>query len=443
MASIANKTISNKVRTVLTVMLLLVTMFTLSYSVIRQLWPGLAVLSGAIVIVLTYRLITRVDQSHERFAQFIRNIAHNDFSTTTALQGDHATRDLLDAQKVLIEKYRQLKAERSAQHEYLSMVIEHVDTALLCFDDSGKVVISNRAARQLLQTAVIINMVAVDRENGKLGEEIRELKPGKSTLVKTEIGGDSMQLLLAAREFRLLGKEHKLVSLQNVQSAVDETEMASWQKLIKVLTHEIMNSMTPIVSLSTHLEKNLGPDDESDIAKSVKSIASRSQGLLSFVNSYRSLSGLPKPTSTEILVSGMLERIETLMQDRLQEINATLLISVTPNDLCVQADTHQVEQILLNLLHNALDAVEKEPVRQVSIECSLDQYQRAVIQISDTGKGIPPSQLPDIFTPFFTTKEKGTGVGLSLSRQLAHQNQATLIARSEVGHGSTFLLTFS
>lgn len=442
MASRTNKIISNKVRTVFTVLLLLVTMFALSYSLLQRLWPGLTVLFAVMVIFLTYRLITKVDQSHERFAQFIRNIAHNDFSTTTALQGDQATQDLLDAQKVLIDKYRQLKAERSAQHEYLSMVIEHVDTALLCFDDTGKVVISNRAARQLMQTSVIINMASVDRENSKLGEEIRELKPGKSVLVKTEIGGDSIQLLLAAREFRVLGKEHKLVSLQNVQSAVDETEMASWQKLIKVLTHEIMNSMTPIVSLSTHLEKNLESDDDSDIAKSVKSIASRSQGLLNFVNSYRSLSGLPKPALTEISVSGMLRRIETLMRDRLLEVDATLLISVTPEDICVQADTHQIEQILLNLLHNALDAVEKEPVRQVRIECNKDQYLRVVVQVSDTGKGIPANQLPDIFTPFFTTKEKGTGVGLSLSRQLAHQNHATLVARSEVGHGSSFLLMF-
>jgi two-component system nitrogen regulation sensor histidine kinase NtrY len=151
------------------------------------------------------------------------NIAHNDFSTTTALQGDELTADLLDAQKLLIGKYKQLKADKSAQHEYLRMVIEHVDTALLCFDNSGKMVIANRAAKETLQTSSVINLSQVALVSEALGQALQFLKPGKNQLLKTVIAGETVQLLLAAREFKLLGKDHKLASIQNIQSAIDET----------------------------------------------------------------------------------------------------------------------------------------------------------------------------------------------------------------------------
>lgn len=426
----------------LLITLLFVAAFVLNYAWLNQLWIGIVIICGIAVVALTYRILSLADRSHKSFAQFIRNIAHNDFSTTTALQGDKSTADLLDAQKLLIGKYKQLKADKSAQHEYLRMVIEHVDTALLCFDESGKMVIANRAAKEILQTNSLINLSQVALVSGVLAQTLQTLKPGSSKLLKSVIAGETTQLLLAAREFKLLGKYHKLVSMQNIQSAIDETEIASWQKLIKVLTHEIMNSMTPIVSLSSHLEKNLPEGENSDIELGIRSIASRSQGLLKFVESYRSLSNLPAPAPSELRVAELLNDIQLLTTSQVSEKSATLTVDVAPSDLTLIADRHQIEQILLNLVANAADSIATCTVRQIQIRAYMDSRQRPTVQISDSGCGIPDTQLNDIFTPFFTTKETGTGIGLSLSRQLARLNHASLDVQSEVGKGSAFSLVF-
>ena len=437
-----NRIRGHKTQVLLLITLLFVAAFVLNYAWLNQLWIGIVIICGIAVVALTDRILRVADRSHKSFAQFIRNIAHNDFSTTTALQGDESTADLLDAQKLLIGKYKQLKADKSAQHEYLRMVIEHVDTALLCFDEFGKMVIANRAAKETLQTSSLINLSQVALVSGALENALQSLKPGKSRLLKTVISGETAQLLLAAREFKLLGKDHKLVSMQNIQSAIDETEIASWQKLIKVLTHEIMNSMTPIVSLSSHLEKNLPEDENSDIELGIRSIASRSQGLLKFVESYRSLSNLPAPAPSELRVADLLNDIQLLTTSQVSEKGATLTVDVAPSDLTIIADRHQIEQILLNLVSNAADAITGSAIRQIQIRAYMDNRQRPVIQVSDSGCGIPDRQSTDIFTPFFTTKETGTGIGLSLSRQLARLNHASLGVQSEIGKGSAFYVVF-
>ncbi|MEX0740331.1 MAG: ATP-binding protein [Pseudohongiella sp.] len=443
MASLTTRFKGHRYQTVLNIGLLLACAFASSYLILVGAWSGAVILLLGTTILIAMRMIRQVNKQQKSFAQFIRNIAHNDFSTTTLLHGaDDATADFLAAQKTLIDKYKQLKAEKSAQHEYLDRVVEHVDTALLCFDEAGKVVIANRSAKELLQVSLLINMHQIDAACLLLGEAMRSLNPGKSQLLKVVIGTETMQLLLSARDFKLLGNPHKLVSIQNIQAAIDETEIASWHKLIKVLTHEIMNSMTPIVSLSSHLEKNLQDDHDTDMGRGIRSIASRSQGLLRFVESYRSLSNLPAPVPTEINMADLFDRITLLIEDRLSSHGCTLSIDVNPPSMTIIADRHQVEQILLNLLANAVDAVIEQPSRHIRLKAYVDSRRRPVISVTDTGSGIPEKQLDDIFTPFFTTKETGSGVGLSLSRQLAQLNHAALTVRSEVGEGSSFLLVF-
>ncbi|MED5530693.1 MAG: ATP-binding protein [Pseudomonadota bacterium] len=443
MASITTRLKGYRFQTVSNIGLLVVCASSSSYLAFAGLWPVAAVVLSLATLLIALRMVRQANRQQSDFTQFIRNISHNDFSTTTLLHdADSDTADFLYAQKALIDKYKQLKAEKSAQHEYLDRVVEHVDTALLCFDEAEKIVIANRAAKDLLQVSLLINLHQIDATCPPLGQSMRSLIPGKSQLLKVMLGSESMQLLLSAREFKLLGNQHKLVSIQNIQKAIDETEISSWQKLIKVLTHEIMNSMTPIVSLSSHLEKALDDDRDTDMGKGIRSIASRSQGLLRFVESYRSLSNLPQPAMAEIDVSDLFDRITRLMDDRLSTSGCMLSVDVEPRDMTIIADRHQVEQILLNLLSNAVDAVMDCPSRQIQLKGYLDSRDRPVIAVIDSGTGIPAKQLDDIFTPFYTTKETGSGIGLSLSRQLAHLNRAGLTVRSKVGDGSSFMLVF-
>lgn len=442
MASLTAKLKGHRFQTLVNIAALLMCAVASSYLLLAGTWIGAAVLLSCAAVLIAVRMIHQIDRQQERFTQFIRNIAHDDFSTTTALQGDNAAADFLAAQQTLINKYKQLKTDKSVQHEYLHRVIEHVDTALLCFDGREKIVIANRAAKDLLLTPLLINMRQIDLTAPLLGDAMRSLRPGQSRLLKVVLAGETMQLLLAARDFTLLGNAHKLVSIQNIQAAIDETELSSWQKLIKVLTHEIMNSMTPIVSLSSHLQKTLSDDQEDDLVRGIRSIASRSDGLLKFIDSYRSLTSLPAPTASEIAVSQLFDHISVLTADRLSSSNCTFHTTVDQPAMTIVADQHQVEQILLNLITNAEDAVSDQPVRQIQLKGYVDNRRRPVIQVVDSGVGIPAEQLDNIFTPFFTTKETGTGVGLSLSRQLAHLNRATLDVHSEVNTGSTFTLAF-
>lgn len=431
--------------------LLLFFVFLFSYSLLATQWVGTPLLCVVVILLLTINLIRMTEKSNEDFAQFISNVYHDDFSSTSSLQGsDRSSRHFVEAQRALLEKYRKLKADRSAQHEYLQLVVEHVQTALVCFDDKGQVKFINAAAKDLLKNRYINSLAKIDALCQPLAQALTQLKAGQNRVIKVSLNGESVQLMLSATEFRLLGQDQKLVSMQNIKSALDEKEIESWQKLIKVLTHEIMNSMTPIVSLSNHLDSMLQESGETaedlerqqDLTLGVRSIAARSQGLLSFVAAYRSLSNLPKPALADFELSRLFQRMSLLLEDQIGRHNIAFKVSVQPADLSVNADINLIEQILLNLVNNAIDAVAEVTAPRIELRALRSENGDRVIQVIDNGCGIPEEQIDDIFTPFFTTREKGSGVGLSLSRQLARLNNASLTVSSQVGKGSRFQLLF-
>lgn len=442
--------------TLICVGVLVVAVFVLCYSLLRTEWIGTPILCVTAIMLCTLKLIRMTERSNENFAQFISNISHDDFSSTTAHNGaETSTHLFLQAQKVLLEKYRKLKADRSAQHEYLQLVVEHVDTALVCFDETGKVSIINKAAKDLLRTPYINNIARIEAVSSTLADALRMLKAGEKRVVKLNIGAEAVQLILAATEFRLLDSDQKLVSMQNIQTALDEKEIESWQKLIRVLTHEIMNSMTPIVSLSSHLETltqagtvsetdvMVDAEDHRDIVQGIASIASRSQGLLRFVQAYRSLSNLPRPVPAVIEIETLFRRLSILLDERFSHAGIQFHHQVKPAKLTVYADINLIEQILLNLLSNAFDAVQGHPDPQIQLLAFRQEASgRVIMQVRDNGAGIAEDKIDDIFTPFFTTKDEGTGVGLSLSRQLARLNNATISVSSVENKGSTFQLIF-
>lgn len=440
---------------ILSVGLLLLAIFLFCYSILSTEWVGTPVLCALVIVILTLNLMRMTERSNENFTQFINNISHNDFSSTTSHSNAETTaQKFVEAQRTLLEKYRKLKADRSAQHEYLHMVVEHVETALVCFDETGSIEIINQAAKELLKSRYINTLSRIESVSPSLADALLQLKAGENRVLKINVGNDSIQLMLAATEFRLLDREHKLVSMQNIQSALDEKEIESWQKLIKVLTHEIMNSMTPIVSLSNHLEsvvqegevtdKGVTTDAEQyrDIVQGIETIAARSQGLLRFVQAYRSLSNLPRPILTEVAVENLFQRMATLLEERFASSDIAFRLSVKPQTLSVVADINLIEQILLNLLNNAIDAVAGISEPCIDLTAFRHEHGRTVIQVTDNGCGIGKAHIDDIFTPFFTTKETGTGVGLSLSRQLARLNHASLTVHSVEGKGSRFQLQF-
>lgn len=446
---------SQHIRLIVNVMLLLGFVFLFCYSLLESDWIGVPAISLVLVVVLTANIIRIVEKSNRDFAQFLNNISHDDFATTSGVSNQaFSGRDFIDAQKLLSSKFRKLKADRSAQYQYLRMVVEHVDTALICFDNSGKIEIINKAATNLLNKKYIASLDVVASLNQELADALAEIHAGETRVLKLIIDRQLHQLMLSATEFVLREQKFKLVSLQNIKHALDEKEIESWQKLIKVLTHEIMNSMTPIVSLSRYIEgvmmdqetvRKLSDKDSEqyrDLQQSIDVIASRSQGLMEFVDSYRSLSNLPTPVFAELSIAALFTRIELLLNGKITSAGISLSTRVEPEQLSMVADVSLMEQILINLLSNAIDAVSEESIGIVELACrELDN--RIVIQITDNGCGISKDLIDNIFTPFFTTKETGSGIGLSLSRQLTKLNRGTLAVSSVEGSGSQFTLTFS
>jgi two-component system, NtrC family, nitrogen regulation sensor histidine kinase NtrY len=281
------------------------------------------------------------------------------------------------------------------------------------------------------------------------------MKAGDKNLVKVIIEDEFLQLSIYATEFRMRGEEYVLISLQNISTELDEKEVESWQKLIRVLTHEIMNSITPISSLVATLRQMLFSNEESPlnmndlddedldgVLMALKTIQSRSQGLLNFVEIYRNLTRIPKPNFRYFPVKEIFERAEILLKPKLEQLGINFTTKVLPSDLMITADPDLIDQVTINLLLNAMDAVKDNPRPQISMLASQNLNGRITIDVTDNGYGIKPDILDKIFMPFFTSKREGNGIGLSLSRQMMYLHKGNITVKSKPGEGSVFTMTF-
>lgn len=243
------------------------------------------------------------------------------------------------------------------------------------------------------------------------------------------------------------GKKYTLISLQNIHSELEEKEMEAWQKLIRVLTHEIMNSVTPISSLAGTVNKLLNDpgklDDEiSDIKNAVKTIQKRSEGLIHFVENYRNLTKIPKPNFETFRVSVLTDRIYNLMKNEFAGNNIKFNTSIVPDNLTLSADSELIEQVIINLLLNAKFAIKNQQNPEISIRSYTDAGSKVIIRVEDNGPGISKEIQDKIFIPFYTTKKDGSGIGLSLSRQIMRSHFGSITVVSKEGEGTAFILRF-
>jgi two-component system nitrogen regulation sensor histidine kinase NtrY len=284
------------------------------------------------------------------------------------------------------------------------------------------------------------------------------MKPHQRALVKVQADGDTLNLALYSREFKLRDQKLTLVSIQNIQSELEEKEIESWQKLIRVLTHEIMNSITPIASLASTIddliEESARPDrlaeaEEaarrealSDIHHAARTIQKRSQGLLQFVDAYRNLTLIPQPRPETFPIAELFERVEKLMIPQFGEKVRGFRASVEPEDLKLYADPALIEQVLINLLLNAAQAISGRDDASISLSAYQDGQARILIEVRDNGPGIAAENIDKIFIPFFSTKEGGAGIGLSFSRQVMHLHRGSISVHSRPGEETVFTLRF-
>jgi nitrogen fixation/metabolism regulation signal transduction histidine kinase len=411
---------------------------------------------GILVIVQVILLIRFVDRTNRRLTHFLESIRHSDFASSFSDPGlGKSFEELSDEFNEIFEAIRKYRAEKEESFNYLQTVVQHVSIGILVFQKDGKVDIYNNAIRKMLRLKHLrsIHDLAVVKED--LPDTMMKLKAGESTLVKVFIESELLQLSVSCTEFRMRGTDFALVSVQDISSELDEKEIESWQKLIRVLTHEITNSITPITSLASTVHEmlireedgkpvmnDLDEEDVESVDKAILTVQKRSQGLLNFVETYRNLTRIPKPNFRYFRVSELFDRCHQLLLPKIEELKISCNSTVFPPDLMITADPDLIDQVIINLMLNAIDAVKEVENPKISILATLNNANRVVIDIHDNGHGIKPDIMDKIFMPFFTSKKHGSGVGLSLSRQIMHLHKGSILVRSKPEDGTVFTLVF-
>ncbi|MFB6231921.1 MAG: PAS domain-containing sensor histidine kinase [Salinibacter sp.] len=414
-----------------------------------------AVLVVGLAVAAAVSLVRYTEKVTRDLTRFLESVQYSDFTRRFTSDGRGPFfEDLRDAFEEVTSEFRRLRAEREREVRYLEQVVQHLGVALIAYQDDGEVGLMNTAARRLLRTGPVRHVEALERVSDDLAETLRTLESGEQAMVRVEEEDRTLQLAVRVRRFRLQGEPHALASLQDLRNELEEKEMEAWQELTSVLTHEIMNSVAPISSLASTAQRRLDAesdgtpltaDQAADVREAVGAIEQRSEGLINFVDAYRSFTDIPSPEFELLEVEDVFDNVTRLLRAQSENQALSLTTSIDPPDLTLTADPDLIDQVLLNLALNALQAIEEVPDAQpghIEFRAHVDPRSRPVIQVEDNGPGIPDDVQEKIFVPFFTTKEEGSGIGLSLSRQIMRLHGGSISVHSSSGDGTVFTLRF-
>ncbi|CAG5003601.1 Alkaline phosphatase synthesis sensor protein PhoR [Dyadobacter sp. CECT 9275] len=424
-------------------------------SILALLWlshqqtnKGLIYMLGIVIISiqgsLLYQYVTKVNR---KLTYFLESVRYSDF--TINFRADNKMgktfKELNQQFNEVLLAFRQARAEKEANLQYLNTIVQHIGTGLITFDSNGKVNIINSAALRMLGIYRLHQLSELQEKHPRLYELLSELTSGVRELYRTP---NDQPLALQGAAIQLRGTWVRIVVLQNIQTELQQQEVESWQNLTRVLRHEIMNSMTPIVSLVGTMRMIVNEDIEksttdqeavTDLKEALHTLEKRSKGMMQFVNAYRDFTTLPKPVFTSLNVTELLNDVIQLLQTDLVASGVLWKLNVKPENLTIKADSSQIQQVLINLIKNASEAFSIQTSRLITLNAySTDSH--TVIEVEDNGDGIEPEALENIFIPFYTTKKTGSGIGLSLSRQILQQHGGNLTVVSEVGKGTVFSL---
>lgn len=408
-----------------------------------------------IVVFLVTSLIRYINHTNRELESFLAGIKFGDFQQTYTIA--HLGPSFQSLEKMLhdtVEKFKRLRSEKQKQAIYNQTLIQHIPIPFFVVHSGGRVEILNNATRRTFNVADITNTGELVNFGAGFQRDVLQIQPGEALLTTIELSGTQEYFTLTATQLTSGGKSHKLVSLQSVQSQIDATELATWQNLLRVTSHEIINSLAPVSScaqtaktlvdevIRNDIQSENLAEDLHDIQESLDTVLRRSEGLTRFIQSYRQLSRMPPPDKARILVSQYFQHIQILVQDELARKNIQLQFHYKPNNLSLLADKDMLDQIVINLIRNASDALAETPAAKIEISAYTDNKQRTVLEVNDNGPGIPDDLADQIFLPFFTTKNQGSGIGLALIRyiMLSHGGTATYAPNKKCG--SRFRLIF-
>lgn len=447
-----------KFRLIARVVLLTATLILLAFLIFKM---DFIFVPFAVVLLATYQIFSLIhftEKTNRDLGRFFLSIRYDDTSQAFTSDGlGESFNELKKAFGEVMSKLQETRHDREAHARYLKTIIEHVGIGLLVYKPDGTVDLINNAAKKLLKVAGLRDIKSMKVSFPSLVDTLLNLRHGDKRLVKLEKEGETGYLSIFAHTFLLRDVEYILVSMQNIQEELEEKEMEAWQNLIRVLTHEIMNSITPISSMTATLlemlgkgqsdgsdmRDNLEPEKLEEMSDALKVIHRRSEGLMNFVSAYRNMALIPKPRYRIVSIKDLFKRVEGLMNNRLTGSGISFKWSVEPETLELTADSDLMEQVMINLLLNAINAVigRKDPA--ITLSAGMDAEGKVFVAVEDNGVGIVEEALERIFIPFFTTKKQGSGIGLSLSRQILRMHHATIRAHSEINKGALFTIKFT
>lgn len=435
--------------------LLMVSLLAVTYLILTPGFHATTFLVICVIIAQAIEVFRFVSKTNAEVTRFLDAARYADFSQQFNMRGLGAGfGELGETFTVILDRFKAARAGQEEELRHLKALIEHVPVPLLSLHSDDHITLWNNAARRLFGSAHVTNLGHLSQFGDDFSKQIIDVGVGDRRLATFISEGTEQQITIAATQIIIGGHVEKLVSLQDIQSELDIVQLQAWQDLVRVLTHEIMNSITPVASLAktavdlvNDVSEQVGDAPEiieelGDVKDAVNTVARRSDSLMHFVSSYRSLTRLPPPVKNHIKLSDLFEQVTKLATHDWQAKGIELHTEIDPSELDVSADREMVEQILINMLQNAEQALSSTPNPSVSLKARLNRRGRVTIEVNDNGPGIPPEISKKVFVPFFTTKQEGSGVGLALTRQvmIAHGGSVNLTERE--GGGTHFTLTF-
>lgn len=396
----------------------------LAYTAVATDFVAVTIVIGLVVLLQVTTLVRYVESHVDDLEDFFATVRYEDFTRRFVEEGVDA--ELKEAFNAVIRRFREARADREVQAEYLETVVRHVPVPLLAVRADGSLRLANNPLRRLTGMPDLRHVDDLGRLDERLPRMLADVPAGRQRLLQARFRDVPVELRVSVSELRLDGSNERIYSIENLSGELTARESSAWRNLIRVLTHEIMNTLTPVTSLAQSCGALVDDADRvGELRDALATIARRSEGLTNFVARYRELLQVPQPATQPVGVEAALESIVALMRRELDGVDVT--VAVTPATLKVDADPALLDQVLLNLVRNAVQAMAGRSGARLTLGGRLD-YGRALIQVADNGPGIPEELRDQVFIPFFTTRRGGSGIGLSVSRQImtAHGGELTM-----------------
>lgn len=438
---------------ILRILLLTGTLFGFSYIILGQQYFVSSVIC-IFIIIQVVMLIQYINRTNRKIAYFFESIKNEDFTLRFPEKINvKSLKELNKSLNLLNAKIQEIHLKNEAQEKYYLEILKQADIGIMTINKKGHILFANPQIEKLLNYSPLNHIKQLNQIDISLYELFISLKPFEQKLITLTNEREKRQIALKSTPLLSNNQELLLVVAQDIHKELDEKETGSWIKLIRVLTHEIMNTITPITSISDSILRYFKNDNSSskqidnqaieNTIKGLEVIKEQGSDLMEFVQSYRSFLNLPKPDRTLVSAHQFLDKIITLMKAEIEKNNTSISLLIDPSDIEFYIDEKQLSQVIINLIKNALYALENIKNGKINIIAGVNSQGKKFVEITDNGTGISADIIEQIFVPFFTTKDKGSGIGLSLSKQIMHLHNGTLNVHSVPNKITSFTLTFN